>query len=77
MSMEIHGGMLMSTEENSCFFHQSSVAILPAESSNSVTKKPITMISAYHVGKIKTKRGQEKKNQYQFWATIQIWEKLI
>jgi hypothetical protein len=30
--MENHGGMMMSTEENSWFVYQSSLAILPAES---------------------------------------------
>jgi hypothetical protein len=34
MSMENHGGM-MSTEKNSYFVHQSSLAILPGESSGS------------------------------------------
>jgi hypothetical protein len=34
MSMKNHGGMI-SAEENSLFVHQSSLAILPAESSSS------------------------------------------
>jgi hypothetical protein len=33
--MENHGGMMMSTEEHSRFIHQSSLAILPAQSSGS------------------------------------------
>jgi hypothetical protein len=33
MNMEDHGVMI-STEENSCFVHQSSLAVLPAESSS-------------------------------------------
>jgi hypothetical protein len=39
MSMEDHSGMMMMTKENSWFVHQSSLAILPVESSSSKQRK--------------------------------------
>jgi hypothetical protein len=35
MSMENYGGMMMSTEENSCLVHQSFLAVISAETSGS------------------------------------------
>jgi hypothetical protein len=46
--MENHGGVVMSTEENSRFVHQSSLAMLPAESSGNKQEKWIR-IKPYEV----------------------------